>query len=235
MLKPFLLSTFMTGTALLGIPEQALAASNNVPNDAKGLFGTIEIASDNLQSLPQWRKVVSSFPELSKTAAQCDADIQDCKSQQMTLWRAKIRGLELSDPSIQIREINQFINRWKQAADTNTVGKKDHWATPLEFIPIGGDSEDFAIMKYISLKELGIDPSKMRIVVTNDVLRGVTHTILVVKYGKRTLILDSQNDTVLPEKLVQYYIPFYSVNETTRWAHIPKQTASVAAGTDKND
>lgn len=235
MLKPFLFSTFIAGSALLGFPEQVSAASKEGQSKPAGLFGTIEIASENLQSLPQWRKVMGSFPKLAKTAARCDADIQNCKSQQMTLWRAKIRGLELSDPSIQIREINQFINKWKQAADLETFGEKDHWATPLEFIPVGGDSEDFAIMKYISLKELGIDPSKMRIVVTNDVLRGVTHTILAVKYGKRTLILDSQNNTVLPEKLVQYYIPFYSVNETTRWAHIPKQTATVAAGTDKND
>jgi len=235
MLKPLLFSTLIAGSVVLGIPEKSAAETNNSPGSGDGLFSTVEIASDNLQSLPQWREVISSFPKLAKTAARCDADIQDCKSQQMTLWRAKIRGLELSDPSIQIREINQFINRWKQVADSDTFGKKDHWATPLEFIPVGGDSEDFAIMKYISLKELGIDPSKMRIVVTNDVLRGVTHTILVVKYGKRTLILDSQNNTVLPEKLVQYYIPFYSVNETTRWAHIPKQTATVAAGTDKND
>lgn len=235
MLKPLLFSTLIAGSFVLGIPERSAAETNNSAGSGNGLFGTVEIASDNLQSLPQWREVIRSFPKLAKTAARCDADIQDCKSQQMTLWRAKIRGLELSDPSIQIREINQFINRWKQVADQDTFGKKDHWATPLEFIPVGGDSEDFAIMKYISLKELGIDPSKMRIVVTNDVLRGVTHTILVVKYGKRTLILDSQNNTVLPEKLVQYYIPFYSVNETTRWAHIPKQTATVAAGTDKND
>ena len=92
-------------------------------------------------------------------------------------------------------------------------------------------------MKYISLKELGISPSKMRIVITNDVLRGVTHAFLSVEEGKNRLVLDSQNDTVLKEDLVNYYIPFYSVNEKTRWAHVPKQTATVdtAAGVEKND
>lgn len=205
--------------------------------DVNGLFGTIEIPSNNLDALPQWSRVIDNFDKSRKAALLCDKDIQKCTSQQMTLWRAKIQELEDAENSIKIREINKFINKWRRVSDFENYDQEDYWATPLEFITFGGDSEDFAIMKYISLRELGISASKMRIVVTNDVLRGVNHTILSVHSGKRRFVLDSQNDTVLQEQLIKYYVPFYSVNETTRWAHVPRQAAALvdAGGVEKND
>ncbi len=198
-------------------------------NDAvaeKGLFGTAEIPSANLDALPQWKHVIASFPELAQIAKECDAEILSCGSQQMTLWRTKVQELEHSAPSVQAREINRFINKWQNVKDQDVYKRPDYWATPLEFLLNGGDSEDFAIMKYISLKELGIKPENMRLVVTNDVLRGQTHTVLSLKLSGKALILDSQNDSVLEEGLVKYYVPFYSANETTRWAHIPGHIAS---------
>lgn len=201
-----------------------------------GLFGTIEIPSNNLGALPQWVRVVDNFAEAEKMSKQCDKDIQKCTSQQMTLWRAKIQELEDVEKTTKIREINKFINKWRHVSDRENYKQNDYWATPMEFITFGGDSEDFAIMKYVSLKELGIETSKMRIVVTNDVLRGVTHTVLSVHWGKRRFVLDSQNDTVLQEQFVKYYVPLYSVNETTRWAHVPEQAAAlIDAGEIKNN
>ncbi|MEP3247374.1 MAG: transglutaminase-like cysteine peptidase [Sneathiella sp.] len=235
MIRHFLTSsTFLS--LILGASISAASPENQVAG-RQGMFDTIEISSTNLAALPQWLRVMGSFGKTAKAASLCDSDIQKCKSQQMTLWRAKIQELELSGTLTKIREINRFINKWRTSPDLDTYKKKDHWATPLEFITNGGDSEDFAIMKYISLKELGISPKKMRIVVTNDVLRGVTHAFLSVQANAKRFVLDSQNDTVLQEDLVTYYIPFYSVNETTRWAHVPKQTASseTAAGIEKND
>ncbi len=222
---------------LVGILPMNGAAVASANETATGLFGSIEISSKNLEALPQWVRVISHFAESKKAAKFCDRDIQNCKSQQMTLWRAKIQELADTDKNTKIREINRFINKWRKVSDQENYNRDDHWATPLEFINLGGDSEDFAIMKYVSLKELGIPPSKMRIVVTNDVLRGTTHSILSVHIGKRKYVLDSQNDTVLQEQFVKYYVPFYSVNETTRWAHIPGQASTFenAGGKRIND
>lgn len=202
------------------------AAHVSAAQNSDGLFGSLEIASDNLKALPQWSNAQNGFGELKKLAKACDQDILKCESQQMTLWRTKIQELEHADVTIKLRQINSFINKWQKTTDLEAYKQSDYWSTPMEFMTNGGDSEDFAIMKYISLKELGVKPSAMRIVVTNDVLRGVTHSILSVKLKSKTYILDSQNDTVLDEKLVTYYVPFYSVNETTRWAHIPSQFAT---------
>ncbi|WP_169570193.1 transglutaminase-like cysteine peptidase [Sneathiella limimaris] len=213
----------------------AFSGSNSNAQDADGLFGTLEIASSDLQALPQWRRALASFSDLKKAAKACDEDILKCNSQQMTLWRTKIQELEHSPKSIIMRQINQFVNKWQHNSDWATYRHQDYWASPLEFLTVGGDSEDFAIMKYVSLKELGFSSEQMRIVVTRDVLRGVTHTILSVQLNNKSYVLDSQTDTVFQEKFIKYYVPLYSLNETTRWAHIPSQyiAASNAARIDQ--
>jgi predicted transglutaminase-like cysteine proteinase len=211
-------STALGACLLVLLPFQAHSTSH-----ADGLFGSLEIPSNDLGALPQWQEALKGLQPLKEAARQCDQDILKCQSQQMTLWRTKIQELEHSDKSIAMRQINSFINKWQQAEDQDVYNRLDYWAKPLEFITNGGDSEDFAIMKYISLRELGFSAEQMRIVVTNDVLRGVTHTILSIKLNSRSYILDSQNDTVLREEFVNYYVPYYSVNEKTRWAHIPSQ------------
>ncbi|TNE38130.1 MAG: hypothetical protein EP348_05235, partial [Alphaproteobacteria bacterium] len=136
-----------------------------------GLFDMLEISSDNLDALPQWQRVVKSFPALKSAAGRCDIRIEDCKSQQMTLWRAKISELKHSDKRIQMQEINRFLNDWKSTDHTTDDRVNGRWETPLEFLTKGGSSVDFAVMKYISLKELGFSPLAMRIVITDDVLR----------------------------------------------------------------
>ncbi|OUR78594.1 hypothetical protein A9Q83_06870 [Alphaproteobacteria bacterium 46_93_T64] len=209
----------LLSAALFG--ASAIVGTSVAAQTPSGLFGTYEIPSKNLDALPQWQRALGGFGPLAKMARKCDLDIQKCESQQMTLWRTKIQELEHADSTVKIRQVNSFINKWQHATDEVTYKRADYWATPLEFITNGGDSEDFAIMKYVSLKELGIAADRMRIVVTNDVLRGVTHTVLSVNVNKKSYVLDSQNDTVLEEEFVKYYVPFYSVNETTRWAHIP--------------
>ncbi|GLQ06188.1 hypothetical protein GCM10007924_14090 [Sneathiella chinensis] len=226
-LLPFALaaSLLMAGSA------QANTMADIPPPD--GLFGTVEIPSRDLQALPQWTRVIGDFKKSDRAARLCDQDIQKCASQQMTLWRAKIQELTEAERSTQLREINRFINKWRHVSDMENYGHADYWASPLEFITNGGDSEDFAIMKYISLKELGVPVANMRIVVTSDVLRGQNHTILYVRENGRRLVLDSQNDTVQQEKNVKYYVPFYSVNETTRWAHVANEATEIAGATEK--
>ncbi|WP_373085147.1 transglutaminase-like cysteine peptidase [Sneathiella sp.] len=217
----------MVVVSLLPAPAALADTSTNAEVNQEGLFGMIEISSANLSALPQWQHVVKSFPELATAAAECDARIQACQSQQMTLWRAKIAELMRTDKRIQLQEINRFLNGWKHTADIKEGVTDSRWATPLEFIPNGGRSEDFAIMKYVSLKELGFSPLAMRIVVTNDVLRNKSHTILSVSLRGKRFILDSLSDTILNENLVRYYVPLYSVNEKRRWAHIPRDFLSV--------
>ena len=53
--------------------------------------------------------------------------------------------------------------------------------------------------------------------------------------GHEVLILDNLSDDVLPQARIRNYLPYYSVNETSRWAHAAPDdlplARAVSAGT----
>jgi predicted transglutaminase-like cysteine proteinase len=55
-------------------------------------------------------------------------------------------------------ETNRFLNDWRYKPDDQNYGQRDYWATPLEFLRRSGDCEDYAIAKYVTLRELGFAP-----------------------------------------------------------------------------
>lgn len=59
----------------------------------------------------------------------------------------------------------------------------------------------------------------MRIVVLKDTLRNLAHAVLVVYEGDDALVLDNLSNSVLSHKIYKQYVPQFSVNESSRWAH----------------
>ncbi len=231
----------IAGTTALSSTENALAQGRErgeTPSPQDGapaapppLLGTVEIASTNLGALPQWTRILKKIGDEKKAVDRCDASVDACPSAEMMAWRAKIRGLRAEAPLDRLWEVNRFINTWAEKPDGENYGAEDYWASPLEFIGRSGDSEDFAIMKFFTLRELGFTNEQLRIVVAKDVLRNKIHSFLAVYHEGEIYILDNVSDGVLTQSYAKYYFPFYSVNETTRWAHIVVHTqAALSAG-----
>ena len=185
-----------------------------------GLMGTVEFPSTNLAALPQWTRILDKMPEQRKAIARCDADPDACPSSKAIAWRAKIQELRTRDRLVQLIEINRFINTWSAKTDAAVYGTVEYWASPLEFLERSGDSEDFAIMKFYSLRELGFANDQLRIVIAMDVLSNRRHSFAATYYDGKVYVLDNVSDTVLTQEHSKYYVPTYSVNETTRWAHV---------------
>ena len=88
-----------------------------------------------------------------------------------------------------------------------------------------GDCEDYAIAKYFALRQLGFDKEELRIVVLYDRIRNLGHAVLAVYGGNDILILDSLSNFITTHTRYRHYIPQYSMNETTRWAHVDHSRA----------
>ena len=86
-----------------------------------------------------------------------------------------------------------------------------------------GDCEDYAIAKFFALRHLGFDNDSMRVVILWDQIRNIGHAVLAVYDGPQILILDNLNRMIVSHARYRHYIPQYSMNETTRWAHVHKQ------------
>ncbi|MGD8834003.1 MAG: transglutaminase-like cysteine peptidase [Desulfobacteraceae bacterium] len=180
------------------------------------LFGTIEYRSD-LKALPQWRRVLS-------VAGQQVNEFVSCKTgacpPTAKSWRQVMRKAKNKSPMETLKTVNAFFNQWPYRLDIEAYGTSDHWASPNEFLKRSGDCEDYSIVKYFALKQIGFETAKMRIVVVKDRIRNVAHAVLAVYLNETAYILDNLSDLVLPHDRYRHYIPQYSVNGANRWAHI---------------
>jgi predicted transglutaminase-like cysteine proteinase len=200
--------------------------------DAAGLpalFNTIEVRADQQLALPQWRRVLSKLNIERTFYSACTASRKACSSKLAFGWQVMLDSLQGQDRLTQIKALNRFANRIPYHSDLDVWGKSDYWASPVEFMQRNGDCEDYAILKYESLRQLGVPAGEMRMVVVEDTLRNLAHAVLVVLVDGRLIVLDNLTNALLPQERTPQYVPYYSVNEDARWAHLSQVTRRVAA------
>ncbi len=185
-----------------------------------GLFGSLELKSSSLKALPQWRRVLASFPAERTAFDRCLAETAACTSPMLKNWRRVVNSAAKLAPRQQLTSVNEFFNRWPYRHDTELYGRSEYWATPREFLSRSGDCEDYAIAKYFALRALGFGQDALRIVVLMDRIRGIGHAVLAVYLGDDILILDNLSSLIVSHSRYKHYVPQVSMNETTRWAHI---------------
>jgi predicted transglutaminase-like cysteine proteinase len=111
------------------------------------------------------------------------------------------------------------MNARRYVPDDKNWGMQDYWATPGEFLARSGDCEDFAIAKFLSLKQLGWTDDELRLVAVKDRTLGVGHAVLVAYFGGKIWLLDNQLEQVTDLDTVRHYEPVYSINESHWWLH----------------
>jgi predicted transglutaminase-like cysteine proteinase len=175
------------------------------------LFGTRELYSANLTPFPKWRGTLERFQGELKN---CPADSCGAKR-----WEDVVAELRGKDLMTQLNTINREMNAKRYIIDPVNWNMPDYWATPLQFMRKNGDCEDYAIAKYMALKELGVPVDEMRIVVLQDLNLRIAHAVLAVYVKGTPYILDNQISTVVPASSIHHYQPVYSINENGWWLH----------------
>jgi predicted transglutaminase-like cysteine proteinase len=205
--------------ALSGIPAATPAtAATQLATAYPKLFGSQEIKSSKLKKFRKWNDVIARYKAKSgQTRRKCRVSkVNRCLVQNWQKFLKKTKLLPLRD---QIDQVNSYFNRIRYIVDPVNYGKKDYWATPNQFFSKNGDCEDYAISKYISLRELGVPVENMRILVLRDLNLKVAHAVLVVYYKGEPLILDNQISQVVNADRIRHYQPIYSINEKNWWLH----------------
>ena len=191
--------------------EPPAASSASAASKIK-LFGTVEFKRP-LSSLPAWL-------DLLKRNQADPIFLPEKHFNKKVTWaqfKEKAKGKNAMDL---LRYVNSFWNTWPYREDIDNWGQEDYWEIPAEFLKKSGDCEDYSIIKYFTLKELGIPPETMRIVVVRDTIRNMAHAVLVVYMNNDAYVLDSLSNAVLSHTRFSHYSPQYSVNEFGRWAHL---------------
>ncbi len=183
------------------------------------LFGYQEIQKKNLKLFPQWLSVLERHVLNMKDAGSCQATrFNYCHLQQ---WQTFLETIKTLPVQQQIKQVNKYANEKKYTLDIENYGVVDYWATPKEFLNNDGDCEDYAIIKMLSMKWLGYDTQRMRVVVVQDTNLRIPHAVMAIENNNDILILDNQIEEVISHAAIFHYVPVYSVNENSWWMHVP--------------
>ena len=142
-------------------------------------------------------------------------------------WLGAIQAVKTKSDEVRLRQINDFINQHIHFEDDISVWQQsDYWATPLETIGQGrGDCEDFAIIKYVALREAGIPTSKLRLVYVKATLETrngpmqQAHMVLVYYASPSAdpLVLDNLVPEIRPASRRSDLSPIFSFNSAGLW------------------
>lgn len=163
---------------------------------------------------------------------------------QVPLLREWQRALAESRPVTEadkIRKLNDFINRRITFGDDLEIWDlSDYWATPLETIGQGrADCEDFAIIKYYSLKDAGVPPAKLRLMYVKARLEGPAGPYLqahmVLAYyptpNAEPLVLDNLVPEIKPASQRRDLQPVFSFNSEAIWGGVAGNAPKGTRGT----
>lgn len=206
---------YITTLLLISI-SFSVVALNNPPN---ALFAYKEVPRSNLKLFPQWLSVLEQHMKEMTPEGQCDARIFNrCHLREWLSFLQSIRHMSTDE---KIRKVNGYANKKEYILDIENYGLGDYWATPKQFLQNNGDCEDYAIIKMMSLKQLGFDVNKMRVVVVQDTNQRIAHAVMSIDRHNDILILDNQIEEVISHRDIFHYVPVYSVNENNWWMHLP--------------
>jgi predicted transglutaminase-like cysteine proteinase len=138
--------------------------------------------------------------------------------ERLAQWRKLAAKMPRMSEEEVLRHINGFFNGWPSKKDMDTYGEEEHWATPEEFVSNnGGDCEDYAVVKYMALRNFGVPAENMWILSVRDRSRNEYHAVLAVYAGGRLFVLDNLSRPsylLIPEAVfLKTFTPLAAVNE----------------------
>jgi len=202
--------------AVLSLPGQRAEAKEQVQ---LSFLNSHEIRSANTRVFAKWRAALKRYSEerVREHARKCKATL--FKACYYKDWEKFLDEIRRADKWDQLAAVNRYMNTRRYISDSRNWGVNDYWATPGEFMARSGDCEDFAIAKYLSLRQLGWSEDELRVAVVRDLSLNVNHAVLIVYYDGRTWLLDNQIQRVVETESVRHYRPVFSINEKYWWRH----------------
>ncbi|HEX3600657.1 MAG TPA: transglutaminase-like cysteine peptidase [Lacipirellulaceae bacterium] len=179
---------------------------------------TAKIHSSSTMSAAE---ISSKWSEL-QTRIHADAmTIATCRANQNACTQAARRFLSIFDIGrrhegrVRLGWLNRAVNMAVRAtSDWAQYGVADFWASPLQTMDSeAGDCEDYAIVKYAALRELGVPADDLRLVIVQDEKRETGHAIVAVRYEERWLVLDNRTMAILNAEDVRDYRPLFALDE----------------------
>lgn len=135
-----------------------------------------------------------------------------------------------------IKVVNDFFNQIPYYTDAQHWKMEDYWATPIEKISTnGGDCEDYSLSKYYTLRELGVEEEKLRIMYVKALEWNEAHMVLAY-YSEPSfppLVLDNIKKELKPANERKDLVPVFSFNANGLYLAKAQGTGKRVGGPEK--
>jgi predicted transglutaminase-like cysteine proteinase len=191
--------------------EQALPSVRTESNEP---FGLLTFRAPEGLLWAKWRGVEAAIDEEAGTLAQCRYDVERCSSSAALHFLAMIGEAQKAAGREKLDAVNRMINSAiVYTSDLVQHGVADLWSAPLETLASGrGDCEDYAIAKYVLLRESGVAVQDLRLLLVRDRSIGQDHAVLAVREADRWLILDNRWAALTDSSEARHLAPLFAID-----------------------
>ena len=180
----------------------------------------------------KWLGVERKLDDERVQLALCDGDRDRCVSPAALRFLAIVDGAKAREGRARLGEINRAINlAIHPMSDLAQYGEIDVWSSPLVTFTNGsGDCEDYAIAKFVALRQAGISPEDLRIVIMRDTIRGEDHAVAAARLDGHWLTLDNRHMAMVEDTYVRNYRPLFVIDQYGVMQYVEAPLLAVAPG-----
>ncbi len=163
----------------------------------------------------KWHQVENDTARDIELVAACRAEPHNCYS------APALRFIELVDlaQTRTGRDRLDLVNRMVNAAirytsDVVQHGVVDRWSSPLvSFASERGDCEDYAIVKYFTLRSAGMAARDLRILLVRDLVTQEYHAVVAARDDGQWLMLDNRRMSLLDSDDTRQLQLLFAIND----------------------
>lgn len=162
----------------------------------------------------KWRRVERDIKADLETLKECFGRPENCGSAAARQFASVINEAKAHHGRDRIETVNRRINSLiAYVSDRAQHGVPDLWTGPLATLDAGrGDCEDYAIAKYVALREAGVPADSVRFLLVRDRVAG-DHAVLGVRQEGRWLILDNRYTALADAEDLRHFTPLFALDQ----------------------
>jgi predicted transglutaminase-like cysteine proteinase len=187
---------------------QSPIAQNDEP------FGLVTFRAPEGLLWAKWRGVEAEIDREAAMLEQCRHDAGNCASPAALRFLSMIDEAQNKAGREKFDTVNRMVNAAiRYTSDFAQHGVADLWSAPVATFASGrGDCEDYAIAKYVLLRESGVAARDLRLLLVRDTSIRQDHAVLAVREDGRWLILDNRWTAVPESSEVRHLMPLFALD-----------------------
>lgn len=189
--------------------------TNPAPAVGTEAFGLFTFRAPDGVLWRKWRSVEADMAKDQAVLDGCRSDAAHCPAHAAQFLRL-INAVKSKSGRVQLEEANQGVNQSvRYVSDLAQFGELDRWSAALSTFATGkGDCEDYAIAKYVTLREAGFPKEDLRILLVRDRTVRQDHAVLAARRDGRWLILDNRWSALREDTAELNFVPLFAINDS---------------------